>query len=360
MKKLLPVLAVIILATVIHASALSLPRKILMEICTSTTCSPCYAPDNFYFYQWLPNYGGADQIITLAYHVWWPTPGNDPMYLANTAPIQTRMTYYNNIGSNGYVPRAYIDGFIDGTSAYNTWPGAIEGRFLDPSPISITLSGTRSGNDLIMNAAIYAGMSVNSSNWRVHWVVVQDGISEPQNSPNGYVPFVHHAVHRTMLPDANGSAITITQGQTVNIPRTITLGTGWIANDCKVIVFVQNNTDKKVQNAEVINVGVLTDVEDSGTGIPSEFALTQNFPNPFNPSTTIKYALSEKSFVSLKIYNMLGEEVRTLVSQDRTAGFHETQWDGRGNDGREVPSGVYLYQMTAGKFSEARKMILLK
>lgn len=346
---------------IVHTSAFSLPRKILVEICTSTTCSPCYAPDVFYFYQWLPNYGGAEQIVTIAYHVWWPTPGNDPMYLANPSPVQNRMTYYNNVGTSGYAPRAYIDGFIDGTSAYNTWPSAIEGRFLDSSPISITLSGTRSGNTLNMNAAIYAASAVNSVNWRVHWVVVQDGIPEPQNSPSGYVPFTHHAVHRTMLPDANGSTISITQGQTVNIPRAITLDAGWNPGNCKVIVFVQNNTDKKIQNVEVINVAdIVTGVGQNPGGVPAAFVLDQNYPNPFNPTTNISYGLNERSFVSLKIYNLMGEEVRSLVSQDMEAGYHDVKWDGRGNDGLEVPTGMYIYRMTAGTFSETKKMMLLK
>jgi hypothetical protein len=254
----------------------------------------------------------------------------------------------------------FIDGFVDGGSGYTTWPGAIEARFLDASPISITLTGSRNGNTLDMNASITAEAVVNSSTWRVHWLVLEGEINEPQNSGSGYVPFVHHWVHRNMYPDANGSAITISQGQTVQIPRTITLNAAWVANNCKVVVFVQNNTDKKVQNAEVINVDLLTGVPGDGTGTPTTFALEQNYPNPFNPTTSINYSVSERSFVSVRIFNLVGQEVRTLVSRVQEAGVHHAEWDGTASDGKALPSGVYLYQMTAGGFRDMKKMVLLK
>ena len=361
MKKVSMFVAAVVMLIALHNSGNAAARKILMEICTSTTCAPCYAPDVFYFQNWLPNYGGNTSIITLAYHVWWPAPGNDPMYLANSNPIQTRMTYYNNIGATGYVPRAYIDGFIDGTSNYTGWPGMIEGRFLDFSPISITLTGTRDGNTLYMNAAITAEQAVNSSNWRVHWVFVESEISQPQNTPTGYVPFTHEYVHRNMYTDANGSPITISQGQTVNIPKVIAMDAGWAQSNGRVIVFVQNNTDKKVQNAEVIEVPTIpTSVGEPVNGVPTTFGISQNYPNPFNPTTSFDYAVSNQTFVGIKVYNLLGQEVRTLVSEEKGVGVYKAVWDGKDNVGTEVPSGMYLYKMIAGSFSETKKMMFLK
>ena len=353
------VFLVAVMLVVIHAASFSAARRVLVEIQTSTTCAPCYAADVFYFQTWLPNYGGASEVITLSYHVWWPTPGDDPMYMANTAPVQTRINYYM-VGGSTYAPRAYIDGFIDGTSNYNGWPGSIDGRFLDASPISITLTGSRNGSTLNLNAAIHAEQDSNSSAWRVHWAVVESGISAPQNSGSGYVPFTHDFAHRNMYPDGNGSPITITQGQTVNIPRSITLGSNWVPNNCRVIVFVQNNTDKKVQNAQYIDVQELTGVGNPVNGFPTTFALSQNYPNPFNPTTNIDYALSKQSFVSIKVYNLLGQEVRTLASEEKGAGVYTAVWDGRDNSGLDVPSGMYLYKMIAGNFSETRKMMLLR
>ncbi len=81
--------------------------------------------------------------------------------------------------------------------------------------------------------------------------------------------------------------------------------------------------------------------------LPTEFSLSQNYPNPFNPTTTIKYALKERVRVSLKIYDMLGQQVRTLVDDDQNAGFKEVVWDGKNDFGQPVASGVYLYRMVA-------------
>jgi hypothetical protein len=355
MKKLSIVLAVVMMLVASYDAGNAAARKVLVEIFTSTTCSPCYAADVFYFQNWYPNYGGNASVVTLAYHVWWPAIG-DPMYAANTVPVQTRVSYY----TVPYAPDANIDGFIHGTSSYTGWPGLIEGRWLDFSPINITLTGTRNGSVLNMNAAITAEQAVNSSNWRVHWVVVQSEISEPQNSPSGYVPFTHHFVHRNMYPDANGSPITISQGQTVNVPITLTLNAAWIPANCRVIVFVQDNTDKKVQNAEYAEVATLTSVGEPVNGVPTTFAISQNYPNPFNPTTTIDYAVSKQSFVSVKVYNLLGQEVRTLVSEEKGIGVYQAKWDGNNNVGAEVPSGMYLYKMIAGSFSGTKKMMFMK
>ena len=95
---------------------------------------------------------------------------------------------------------------------------------------------------------------------------------------------------------------------------------------------------------------------------PREFALHQNFPNPFNPDTTIKYDLAESADVTLQIYNVLGQVVRTLVaSEAQNAGRYQIRWNGMDDRGVPVSSGIYFYQISAdGKFSDVRKLMLLK
>ncbi len=87
----------------------------------------------------------------------------------------------------------------------------------------------------------------------------------------------------------------------------------------------------------------------------NKYSLNQNHPNPFNPSTTISYQLSEKGYVTLKIYNTLGEEVADLVGETKEAGEYSVDFDAS-----NLPSGVYVYKLTAGEFVESRKMILAK
>ena len=94
--------------------------------------------------------------------------------------------------------------------------------------------------------------------------------------------------------------------------------------------------------------------------IPEGFVLDQNYPNPFNPSTSIQYGLDKDTQVKLTIYNMLGQEVRTLVDGFQSAGFKSVSWDGRDALGQPVSAGVYLYKLQAGKEITTKKMIFAK
>ncbi|MBX2989923.1 MAG: choice-of-anchor D domain-containing protein [Bacteroidetes bacterium] len=94
-------------------------------------------------------------------------------------------------------------------------------------------------------------------------------------------------------------------------------------------------------------------------GVPTEFELSQNYPNPFNPATTIEYGVPEEAFVSLKVYNMIGQEVATLVNERQSAGRYVATFDAQKLTG-STASGMYFYRFTAGSVIEIRKMMLLK
>jgi len=94
--------------------------------------------------------------------------------------------------------------------------------------------------------------------------------------------------------------------------------------------------------------------------LPDSYVLRQNYPNPFNPETTIPFQLPQQSRVTLTIYNMMGQQITTLVNGLLPAGYHSVQWRGLDSAGRKVPSGVYLCQFRAGKVNVTRKMILLE
>ena len=99
----------------------------------------------------------------------------------------------------------------------------------------------------------------------------------------------------------------------------------------------------------------LSNSSSSENEIPDGFYLAQNYPNPFNPTTAIEFYLPSTEFVTLKIHNILGEEVATLVSEKLTAGKYKYDWDASQN-----PTGIYLYKLSASKFSEVKKMLLVK
>ncbi len=94
--------------------------------------------------------------------------------------------------------------------------------------------------------------------------------------------------------------------------------------------------------------------------VSKDAQLFQNSPNPFNPTTTIKFYIPNTSDITIKIYDILGREVKTLINQQTTSGYHIVYWNGEDSGGKAVSSGVYLYRLTAGNYSETRKMNLLK
>jgi hypothetical protein len=110
----------------------------------------------------------------------------------------------------------------------------------------------------------------------------------------------------------------------------------------------------------VFSVKNITAVSNKNGSLPKNFAVSQNFPNPFNPSTLIDYSLPVSSLVSIKIYNVLGQEVKTLVNSRLQAGNYTAQWNGENNSGRTVASGVYIYRVEAGQYVKTMKMMLLK
>jgi hypothetical protein len=101
----------------------------------------------------------------------------------------------------------------------------------------------------------------------------------------------------------------------------------------------------------------------SGGMVPETFDLGQNYPNPFNPNTDIRYQIVDAGspiHTTLKVYNVLGQEVRVLVDELKEPGYYTVTWDGTDHKGERVTSGVYFYRIVAGQFQSTRRMVLLK
>jgi len=101
--------------------------------------------------------------------------------------------------------------------------------------------------------------------------------------------------------------------------------------------------------------------------LPSQYSLEQNYPNPFNPSTSIKFSIPSVDMqnlasqrVTLKIYDLLGREIKTLADREMSPGNYTVTWNADDNYGKKVSTGIYLYSINAGKFAQTRKMILMK
>jgi len=122
-----------------------------------------------------------------------------------------------------------------------------------------------------------------------------------------------------------------------------------------ILKLSSNDPLRPVKNIPVkLNVGPVG-IQSSDLGIPSEFDLKQNYPNPFNPTTNLEFGISELGFVSLKVYDLLGKEVRTLVNEIKPPGIYNVEFDGS-----NLASGIYFYKIEAGSFIQTKRMLLLK
>jgi hypothetical protein len=114
----------------------------------------------------------------------------------------------------------------------------------------------------------------------------------------------------------------------------------------------------KSMNHDVYRIGgVLSEMEPN---IPTEYALFHNYPNPFNPITTLRYYLPDDMNVKITIYDIMGRVVKTLINSSQNAGYKSSQWNATNDAGQPVSAGVYLYTIEAGQYRQTKKMVLLK
>jgi hypothetical protein len=169
-----------------------------------------------------------------------------------------------------------------------------------------------------------------------------------------------------ILPGATSFSVTATTGSLIALsvdtnvlatatgtgaPVSITIPSGMlsIGQIMKVVIIKQNYY--RYQGNVVVGTSGIGNL----TNIPKEYALSQNYPNPFNPVTKIDYALPKDGFVKIKVYDILGKEVTTLVNQQLTAGYYSVDFDAT-----NLTSGVYFYKIEAGRFNDVKRMILVK
>ncbi|MFH0881981.1 MAG: T9SS type A sorting domain-containing protein, partial [bacterium] len=136
-------------------------------------------------------------------------------------------------------------------------------------------------------------------------------------------------------------------------------GTSQAVQPDQIAELIENLPASGVKVYAITDTAVTLDVPDE-IALPKRFALYPNYPNPFNPDTQIRFELPESVPVKLVIYNVLGQQVRSLVNRRMQPGSHTVMFDGRSNDGIPLASGVYFYRLEAGRFVKNRKMVLLK
>ncbi len=218
--------------------------------------------------------------------------------------------------------------------AIDTATGSIKWSFQTNGPIRSTAAVSPLGIIYFGNDAgqFFALDSAHSVKW-----YYQDSaaIQSPVLYHNGTV-YIGTEAGRVMAFFDGGSLFTFAKGTSANLPI---WGT-----------FQGNN-----QRTGVQPVQISTGVSNNVYTLPAKYSVFQNYPNPFNPSTTISYQLPTQSHVTLKVFDVLGREVATLVNGEQTAGYKSVTWDAA-----DIPTGMYFYRLQAGKYIETKKLLLLR
>jgi hypothetical protein len=333
------------------------PRSVLLEFCTGTWCQwcPCgdRAADTLEAYY--PN------TVILAYHG--PTGYPDP---------------YLNFNGNGIISMLGLSGYpsgpVDrrGTSLALSW-GAFysdaEYRY-SQSPVSTVniaitnLSYNTSTRVLSVNLSATALTTLNGQ-YKINYVITEDNLVYNQTG-NGNCPgssnWIHNWVTRNMVNGAAGDNVnsgTWNNNQTYNLSFNTTLDGSWISGNCRLNIFVYNGTNGTSNSSEIQGSFKrdidITGISKQGTTIPAQYELSQNFPNPFNPTTNIHIAIPKGESVSFKIYDVTGRLVETYLDGFVKAGNYNIEVDAS-----KYASGVYFYTLYTNDFVQTKKMILLK
>ncbi len=155
------------------------------------------------------------------------------------------------------------------------------------------------------------------------------------------------------------SSQTVIQLKTINITVDslqtakeflISKGLGFQQGENYIKLYLSTNV-----GVDIILTDIVTSIDDQLAYFPEDFALYQNYPNPFNPNTTFRYSIPTQLKVVIKVYDILGNEIATLMDEEKSVGIYEQTWDAE-----NLPSGIYFYQLRAGSFVETKKMILIK
>jgi hypothetical protein len=160
----------------------------------------------------------------------------------------------------------------------------------------------------------------------------------------------------TSLPASNGEIIRISYSVSKQAPLNSLVD---LKFKMAILVGEAYETLSVTKSNGVFKVSGMSAVEPNGT-TPVEFSLDQNYPNPFNPTTSIPFCLKKTGETTLTIYNMLGQQVRSLVNNTMTAGSHKMRWDGLDDYGLPVSAGIYIYRLKSGDFNEARQLTLVR
>jgi hypothetical protein len=320
---------------------------VMVEIGTGTWC--VYCPGSAM---------GADELVengynvaVLEHHAYNEDPYENESSLA-------RVLYY---GITGF-PTAVFDGvdkFIGGSntqSMYQYYVPLVEARAAIKSAFSIGIYGDHTGDNYNLAVVVDKNARIPYENMALHVGLTESGISYNWQGQNHL-----EYVERLMLPSADGTPLDFESGDRQTINLNFTLDSEWDVSECELVAFIQNLDNKEIlQGTKVMVPDLLPLGVDDEVALPAETKLVGNYPNPFNPSTTIQFSLKQSGNARVEVFNLLGQKITTLINERMEAGNHSLVWSGKDSRGNDVSSGIYFYKLVTDDYSSTRKMALTK
>ena len=308
----------------------------------------CLGIDPAFLGHSLPTGGSVSDTLTLSNTC--PAPLNFSISL----PVQG-LEWLSVLPETGQIPANGSVSITVSFDAANIWPGNYGGEFfvlvedsVNPSyPVPVTLEVTEPAwidpSPLVFSDTVLVGeqstLPLQLSNSTNLGITVSDIISTHGD---------FSAAPAQLTVPATGNAtvqVTFSPSAPGNFNAMLKLVNDFAAGDTSYVA---------VEGVAKLASGI------TPPELPESFAVSANYPNPFNPSTTIAYQLPSSAEVRLAIYNVLGQRVRVLIDRMVPPGYYQAVWDGRDMNGRSVGSGVYIYEFQAGSYRQVRKMMLLK
>ena len=260
---------------------------------------------------------------------------------------------YLNIKS---APTSFDSVWVDQVSAGAGTYAAVDVNFFNERDVKIAELALSYGNDrLTLDSITFAGTRGDAASNKSYqfnpashtiYIAADFGESSPLSPGSGALAKLHF----TAQPSAPDTVVVIDSTRYAGVLSTVITMTAVDANRQFTPIFRPGSVT--IQSA--------TDVDDILDNLPTAYALLQNYPNPFNPTTEIEFSLPKPGDVSLVVYNLLGQEVRTLAYGNYGAGHYRVTFDGRSEGGTQLASGMYFYRLTTAGFTQSRKMLLVK
>ncbi len=287
------------------------------------------------------------------YHMSWP--GYDPFYYHNTAHNEQRR---NSYGVN-YVPWVVVDG--NGDVGSGGMASNYSSRIATPTDVTVDISGEFDAGagtvDFTVTATTTSELPSSGTQYRIYVALTETDLYFAGSNGVEW----HHHVMRQMFPTGYGNVVSFTGDlpQSAEVSFGYTLDPTYVTENCKIVAWLQEAISQEVYNSEWVMLEDLGDPTDVAA-IPTRFQLGRNFPNPFNPKTTIPLKMDRAGNVLVEVLSADGRRVTVLHDGLLDSGSHEFTWNGQDASGSSVASGVYMARVTGNEGSQMERLVLMK